>query len=86
MKRKSQHESDTQSLNETPEHSHFEMKLSDKIDGGLSWLRELQQALHQFFVHGNLKTLIDGWSGTSAVPVLAYVWFEDVTYRGSLGK
>ena len=62
------------------------MKLRDQITGRLSWLWEWQQALYRFYSQSNLKVLVNDWSYTHAVPTLAYVCVEDVTFRGDTRK
>ncbi len=86
MKRILQYELDLQSLNGTIEDSHFEMKLRDKIADSLSWLWEWQHALYHLYSEGILKTLVNGSSRTCAVPALAYIRVEDITYRGYTGR
>ncbi len=86
MKRISQYELDIQSLNGTIEDSHFEMKLIDKIADNLSWLWEWQHALYHVYSKSILETLVNGSSRIYAVPALAYIRVEDITYRGYTGR
>ena len=77
-------------MNETAEDSRFGPKLADEIVGEvarrLSWLWHWQQALHLLYAQSDLKTLVNGWLGTRAVPAMAYAYVEDTIYWTHSGK
>ena len=85
-KRKSQTELASQSLKGTTKSSRCELALKDKIASGPPWLAKTQQLLHRFYSQSKLEALINNWSYTHTVPMLAYVCVEDVTFRGDTGK